>query len=82
MLGEFIAEVQKSAGVNVNQTALRRAFGMTDGPAPDRFLIGLAAVSLLTDAAADPLLCVIDDAQWLDQASAQVLGFVARRLLA
>jgi DNA-binding CsgD family transcriptional regulator len=63
--------------------ALSVVFGLRAGEAPDRFLVGLAALSLLADAAAkQPLLCVIDDAQWLDRASAQAMGFVARRLLA
>src|ERR1700720_4620279 len=63
--------------------ALGVAFGLKAGAAPDRFLVGLAALSLLSEAAEQqPLLCVIDDAQWLDRAPAQALGFVARRLLA
>jgi hypothetical protein len=63
--------------------ALGAAFGLRAGNAPDRFLVGLAALSLLSETAGDrPLLCVIDDAHWLDRASAQALGFVARRLLA
>src|SRR5262250_2821359 len=61
--------------------ALRTALGMSAGPAPDRFLIGLAVLSLLSHVAEDqPLVCLVDDEQWLDQASAQVLAFVARRL--
>src|SRR4051812_22130760 len=63
--------------------ALKITFGVSAGPAPDRFLVALATLSLFSEAAQErPLLCVIDDSQWLDHASAQVLGFVARRLLA
>ena len=63
--------------------ALATVFGITSGPPPDRFLVALAALTLLAEVAEDePLACVVDDGQWLDQASAQILAFVARRLLA
>ncbi|MER8047329.1 AAA family ATPase [Streptomyces sp. NPDC094032] len=63
--------------------ALATAFGLSDGPPPDRFLVGLAVLGLLTDVAAEqPLFCLVDDTQWLDRVSAQTLALVARRMLA
>src|ERR1700733_65305 len=63
--------------------ALRIAFGTSSGAAPDKFLVGLAVLNLLSDVAEQrPLVCMVDDEQWLDRASAQALGFVARRLVA
>jgi len=63
--------------------ALRTALGLSSGPVPERFLVGLALLGLLSETAGErPLVCVVDDQQWLDDASAQALGFAARRLAA
>jgi DNA-binding CsgD family transcriptional regulator len=65
------------------RAALRLAFGLSEGAAPDRSVVGMAVLSLLSDAAErQPLVCLIDDVQWLDQASIQSLAFAARRLMA
>jgi DNA-binding CsgD family transcriptional regulator len=75
----FLDRLQRLPGPQ--RDAVGTAFGLRDGDPPDRFLVGLATLSLLSDVAEErPLVCIVDDAQWLDAASAQALGFVARRL--
>src|SRR5579872_768277 len=84
-LHQLLAPVLDHAeGLPVPQReALRTAFGLSAGPAPDRFLVGLAVLGLVSEVAAEqPLICVVDDEQWLDRASVQALGFAARRLAA
>jgi DNA-binding CsgD family transcriptional regulator len=79
MCGRMLSRLDRLPGPQ--RDALGVAFGLRSGSAPDRFLVGLAVLGLLSDVAVDqPLLCLIDDAQWLDRASAQALAIVVRRL--
>jgi DNA-binding CsgD family transcriptional regulator len=84
-LHQLLAPVLDRAGrlPGPQRQALETAFGLSGGPVPDRFLVGLAVLGLVSEAAAErPLVCVVDDEQWLDRASVQALGFAARRLAA
>jgi DNA-binding CsgD family transcriptional regulator len=81
LCGPFLDRVDRLP--DPQRIALSTAFGLIAGEAPDRFLVGLAVLDLLADRAEErPLICLIDDAQWLDRASLQTVAFVARRLLA
>jgi hypothetical protein len=81
LCGPMLDRVDRLPGPQ--RDALATTFGVRAGLAPDRFFLGLAVLSLISEVAGkQPVLCVVDDAQWLDRASAQALGFVARRLFA
>src|SRR5271170_4680994 len=81
LLAPVLDRVERLPGPQ--RDALRTAFGLSAGPVPDRFLVGLAVLGVVSEVAAErPLICVIDDEQWLDRASMQALGFAARRLAA
>jgi DNA-binding CsgD family transcriptional regulator len=81
LLGPFLDRRERLP--EPQRRALGTAFGLSAGDAPDRFLVGLAALGLLAEVSEErPVVCLVDDAQWLDRISAQTLAFVARRLLA
>src|SRR6202047_3231698 len=81
LFGSTLGPLERLPGPQ--REAVEVAFGLRSGPAPDRFEVGLAMLGLLAELAEhEPLVCVIDDAQWLDQVSARTLAFVARRLMA
>src|ERR1700722_15879367 len=81
LFGSMLGPLERLPGPQ--RDAVEVAFGLRAGPAPNRFEVGLAMLGLLAEVAErEPLVCVVDDAQWLDQASARTLAFVARRLMA
>ena len=81
LFGSMLGSLDRLPGPQ--REAVEVAFGLRSGPAPDRFEVGLAMLGLLAEVTEqEPLVCVVDDAQWLDQASARTLAFVARRLMA
>src|SRR3984957_10871732 len=81
LFGSMLGPLERLPGPQ--REAVEVAFGLRTGPAPDRFEVGLAILGLLAEVAEQkPLVCIVDDAQWLDQASALTLAFVARRLMA
>jgi DNA-binding CsgD family transcriptional regulator len=81
LFGSMLAPLERLPGPQ--RDAVEVAFGLRSGPPPDRFEVGLAILGLLAEVTEqEPLVCVVDDAQWLDQASARTLAFVARRLMA
>jgi DNA-binding CsgD family transcriptional regulator len=81
LFGSMLASLERLP--ELHREAIEVTFGLRPGPPPDRFLVGMAVLGMLAELADErpPVLCVVDDAQWVDRASAQVLGFVARRLL-
>ena len=81
LCGQMVSDLGRLPGPQ--RDALETVFGLSSGPPPDRFMVALATLTLLAEVAErEPVACVVDDAQWLDQASAQILSFVAHRLLA